>query len=96
MGCTNCKKKKTTEIQNVVYEDIESKIESNFRLKGIVGIIQMSFGSGQFISNANITDDLAIEFLKVNPNRISMFEAYPENWKELVQGVNNDEGVKYE
>jgi hypothetical protein len=47
----------------------------------------MSFGSGQFITNAVLTDALAIEFLKVNPNRISMFSEYPDNWRELLNEV---------
>ncbi len=90
MGCTKCKKKTT--VEKTVAENIELQSESKFKIKGIIGIIQMSFGSGQFISNANITDELAIEFLKINPNRISMFEVYPDNWKDLVQGVNNISG----
>lgn len=92
MACTKCKKKTT--IESVVSSsEISPKPECRFRLKGIVGIIQMSFGSGQFISNANLTNELAINFLKANPNRISMFEVYPENWKDLLNTKNNDEDV---
>lgn len=36
------------------------------------------------ISNSNMTDEKAIEFLKINPERISLFSKYPDNWKELI------------
>jgi len=36
------------------------------------------------ISNAKMTNDLAIQFLKVKSSRIELFSDYPENWKELI------------
>ena len=74
------------------YQKLKSKfnqnrfIMSNFKLKKDVGVKQMSFGSSEFISNDNITDEKAIEFLKINPNRSILFEVIPENWKELIEG----------
>lgn len=90
MACTSCKKKKNIE---VVAEVLTPEIihNSQFKLKSVLGAIQMSFGSGQFITSAVLTDELALEFLKSNPNRISMFSEYPENWKELIVEPNNVE-----
>lgn len=33
-------------------------------------------------TNANLTDEVAIELLKQDPRRISNFEKFPENWNE--------------
>lgn len=41
-------------------------------------------GDSVTISNSTMTDEKAIEFLKTNPERISLFSDYPENWKELL------------
>lgn len=64
---------------------LNKKIMSNskFKIKEGVPFLQMEFGSGTFFSNETITDDLAIEYLKKNPNRISNFSQFPENWKKL-------------
>jgi len=40
------------------------------------------------ISNSNLTDDLAIAFLKERKERIELFEKYPENWEELLKDGN--------
>ena len=41
-------------------------------------------GDRTTISNGNLTDEKAIEFLKTNPKRIELFSKYPENWTELI------------
>lgn len=41
-------------------------------------------GDKTTISNATMTDKKAIEFLKTNPKRISLFKTFPKNWEELV------------
>lgn len=74
MACNKCKKKTTVEV---------AESNSNFKLRN-VGIHQFAFGAGEFISNAHMTDELALAFLKLNPNNISLFEIFPENWKELL------------
>lgn len=56
---------------------------SNFRIKKN-GYYRLSKESGKTINNNIITDELAIEFLQINPERITLFESYPENWKELI------------
>ena len=36
------------------------------------------------ISNATMTDKSAVEFLRTNPERISLFAVYPSNWETLL------------
>jgi len=49
------------------------------------------------LTNANLTDELAIEYLKAYPSNASVFVSIPDNWKELVNGNTklelNIEGV---
>lgn len=83
--CSSCQAK-----MKKYYERLKNKLNqknkkmSQFLFKKDVGAMQMSFGSGQFISNDNMTDELAIEYLKINPNRNTMFSKKPENWEELI------------
>lgn len=58
---------------------------SNFRLTK-PSVIYRIYRDNQLgtISNNKMTDALAIEFLKVDAKRITLFSIFPENWKELV------------
>jgi len=77
MACTSCKKKKEMAVELPVENTSQFKMRNT-------GVHQISFGSGSMISNSNMTDELAILFLKENPNRISLFEIFPENWKDFL------------
>lgn len=44
-------------------------------------------GAKVTISNANVTNESAIAFLKTNPERIKLFSEFPSNWKKLVDGT---------
>lgn len=57
---------------------------SEFRFKRERAIYRIDQESKERISNDIITDELAIRFLKVNPERISLFSQYPENWEDLI------------
>ncbi|RZJ67697.1 MAG: hypothetical protein EOO50_05285 [Flavobacterium sp.] len=74
MACSSCKNKLVTPV--VV-------IDSNFRLRD-VGMFPFEFGSGEFISNLNMSDEIALRYLKENPKKISLFEKFPENWLDLI------------
>ena len=77
----SCCKGKTT---------IESQIQlpilqaGQFQLRPDIGVVQINFGDGQYISQTHADDTVCIAFLKANPNRISMFQSYPSNWKDLL------------
>ena len=87
MTCTGCKKKNNT-VEKMVAESVQN---SDFKLRKNIGVIQINFGDGLFISPDNCDNELAVQFLKANPNRISMFEAYPTNWKELISDPITEE-----
>ena len=59
-----------------------------FAFRPNIGHVETSFGSGEFIDNSSLTDELALAFLRVNPSRISMFEIYPKNWMQM---LSNDD-----
>jgi hypothetical protein len=101
--CTSCKDKFSEYYKKLIDSGItndveisnsESVIESNFKLRTDLGVTRITFDDGQFISQTECDDDVAIGFLQANPNRISMFEKYPENWKELIE--NNETENEYE
>ncbi len=43
-------------------------------------------GDSQVYTRANITDNIAIKYLKKYPNAITRFESYPDNWEEIISG----------
>lgn len=90
--CTSCKNKFPTYYKKLMENGIEKLTESLcvFRLRKDLGVIQINFGDSQFISQSEADFDTCIGFLKANPNRISMFEKYPENWKQLIQDNENN------
>lgn len=64
--------------------------ESNFRLREEIGSLQMDFGSSEYFNNSNITDEIALKYLRINPNRIANFESYPANWRELIEETDTE------
>lgn len=62
---------------------------SDFRIKNN-GYYRLSKESSKTINNNIITNELAIDFLQIDPDRIKVFEAYPENWKEMVEGKDEE------
>lgn len=59
-------------------------MKTQFQFKQPNVMYKLHKGSGVLISNAKMTDELAVEFLKIDPARIKHFSIYPENWLELV------------
>ncbi len=62
---------------------IKETMESKFKLKESVGVILLH-GINMELSNANMTDEKALTLLKKYPIHIKSFEAYPQNWEELI------------
>lgn len=60
-------------------------INDEWKLKSS-GLIPVEFGSSEFISNSTMTEDKALRFLSVNPNRIKVFDTYPSDWMQRLQG----------
>lgn len=81
---------KLNPIEEVIEVESQIIVESNFKLRNDLGVSKISFGNGMFISQDECADEVAIGFLEANPNRISMFSKFPENWKELITQMKND------
>ena len=54
----------------------------NFKLKR--GIVVKSASYAEVITNSNLTDEMAVKWLKDNPKRIDLFEVYPHDWEQLI------------
>lgn len=61
------------------------KADSKFKLRPEITSLQMDFGSSEHFNNETMTDEIALRYLKINPNRIANFETHPENWRELLE-----------
>lgn len=72
-------------------EKMNSKATS-FKLRNDLMVDGISTENGDFISVDYADEKVCIEFLKFNPNRISLFEIYPENWMELIKNNTNSKG----
>ncbi len=57
---------------------------TDFELVGLNPYYRIKIGEAGTISNSQMTNDLAIKFLKVAPSRIKLFSRYPDNWEELL------------
>jgi hypothetical protein len=93
-ACSSCKDKFPKyyqELMNNGVDKLTEKSESNFKLRNNIGLLQINFGSGLFISQTDAPDDLCTRFLKENPKRISLFEKYPENWMDLINNVKDND-----
>lgn len=93
-ACSGCKDKFPTYYKDLIKNGVE-KLElkklaasNQFKLRADIGGVQINFGDGDFISTEYAPDDLCIEFLRANLNRISLFEVYPDNWKDLINNEN--------
>ena len=47
-------------------------------------LLQLGFGSSEFITSSTCTDEKAIQVLRLKPKDIRFFTQYPDNWEELI------------
>lgn len=101
LDCYNCEGKKQRYFSEVIaylsaIKSTGMKVTQEWKLKSN-NAYPISFGSGDFISNASMTEEKAIRFITENPNRIKIFQNFPANWHEKVGAVVvNDEPLKVE
>lgn len=82
-GCRDAFIKFYTKLKTEGMAALQKKINRDFDLKpGYVA--QLKFGSSVHISNAVLTNELALEFLSVNKARIKVFTKIPEDWESRV------------
>ncbi|MFC6858790.1 hypothetical protein ACFQHQ_05310 [Zunongwangia atlantica 22II14-10F7] len=62
---------------------------SNFELKNNA-YYRLQKGDSRTINNNIITDQLAIEFLRINKERIKLFSKYPDNWEDMLTVENKE------
>ena len=67
-------------------EDLQKDSDEpcKFRLREGITSLAIDFGSSELFNNDTLTNDIALRYLKINPNRIANFDLYPENWEELI------------
>lgn len=81
--CTTCPAKIAGYIHRIKNFKIEQMSQkSNFQLHQ--GAVIIFAGTSESYSNANLTDEVAIRFIKLNENRKSLFSKLPENIDELL------------
>jgi hypothetical protein len=57
---------------------------TQFKFKRHAAQYKNKKGDRTTLSNSNMTDEKAIEFLNTNPERIRLFSDYPSNWETLI------------
>lgn len=72
-------------------EDLQedSNEPCKFRLRAGITSLAIDFGSSELFNNGTLTNDIALRYLKINPNRIANFDLYPENWEALIDELAN-------
>ena len=72
-------------------EDLQedSNEPCKFRLRAGITSLAIDFGSSELFNNDTLTNDIALRYLKINPNRIANFDLYPENWEALIEELAN-------
>ncbi len=80
-GCMSCPKYFKGYINELRNNKMTTK--SQFKLKGDT-VIRI-WGTTDFYSNANLTDEAVYRILGRTPSLISCFDNPPKNWKEMVE-----------
>ncbi len=82
--CTGCASKIPSYIKRIKSYQMKKKEQkvSEFVLKSKVTI--PVFGTSEVYTTHNITDEIALELIKANPNRKSLFIKLPSNLDELI------------
>ena len=83
-SCSNCVYDRYLELYVKVKNNISVMEDTNkFKLASGV-LLQLGFGSSEFITASTCTDEKAIQVLKLKPKDIRFFTQYPDNWEELI------------
>lgn len=92
-GCTNKQKTYLNQLRKIaakkgkdpaVGKDLAMvKKEKEFKLKK--GFLIRFAATTESYSGENLKDEIAISYLKLNPDKIAAFTKYPTYWKELIK-----------
>lgn len=83
-SCNDCYRDAVFEMYAYLKKNGKMKEKSVYRLKN-GALLQMWFGSGEFFTNANLTDEAAERYLNLKPQGINLFSVYPDDWKSRVE-----------
>lgn len=82
--CNDCYRDAAILIYNYLKNNGKMKEATNYELKRGV-LLQMEFGSARMYTNANLTDEVAEEFLHKNPDKINWFAKMPDDWMQRAE-----------
>lgn len=88
-GCGNCLADAFAEIYHFPSEQIDKIMECKFKLHSGAILID-SFNRLPIATSANLTDDIALAYLKDNPARKDLFQVLPDNVAELVENFGTE------
>ena len=83
-SCNDCYRDAVFEMYAYLKKNGKMKEKTIYGLKNGV-LLQMGFGSGEFYTNANLTDEAAERFLQANPDKANFFSVIPDDWEERVK-----------
>lgn len=90
-GCTNCYSDALFELLTLNIERAMQKEECKFKLRGGKLLLDAVNGDvSKAMTQANISDELALYHLKTNPYCEEYFEELPADWKEQVEAFDID------
>lgn len=83
-SCNDCYRDAVFEMYAYLKKNGKMKEKTAYKLKN-GALLQMAFGSSEFYTNANLTDEAAEKYLNKFPERINLFAIYPNDWKARVR-----------
>lgn len=89
-GCSNCYSDALFELLTLNIEKAMQKEECKFKLRGGKLLLDAVGDVSKAMTQANISDELALYHLKTNPYCEEYFEELPTDWKEQVEAFNPD------
>lgn len=89
-SCNDCYRDAIIEMSVYLKKHGKMKEKREYKLKSGV-LLQMEFGSPDFYTNENLTDDIAEEYLKKYPDNVGYFAELPDGWEERIIGKAFDE-----
>lgn len=90
-GCSNCYSDALFELLTLNIERAMQKEECKFKLRGGKLLLDAVNGDvSKAMTQANISDELALYHLKTNPYCEEYFEELPTDWKEQVEAFDPD------
>lgn len=80
-GCSDCYRDAYLEIYTRLKKEKMLPVKSKFKLKP--GAVIVFFNKSKSYTNANLTDEVAVAYLALNPSNEKFFEVLPNGWKDM-------------